>query len=120
MLDESGDSDSSSQETVEDLEVIQDGVEENLEEDSQDQLYPRIENLDLDETITANDNREQRPFIDQKIYLKDKDEMESVGPSMTLEEIKKRVSRMKKGSKTNYNRNVNKKGKKSVTADGFW
>jgi hypothetical protein len=40
---------------------------------------------------------------------------------MTPEEIKKRVSRMKKGSqKTNYNRNINKKGKKASASNDFW
>jgi hypothetical protein len=94
---------------------------ESANEDIKEE-YPSISDLQLEDEydIPKNDNHDQRPFID-KVDIVKKQDSQSVSPSMTPEEIKKRVSRMKKGSqKNNYNRNVNKKGKKSVSVNPFW
>lgn len=95
---------------------------QNIEKPGTDEEYPLIESIKLEDVddIPRNDNHDQRPFIDKVSVLK-KENDQSISPSLTPEEIKKRVSRMKKGStKRNYNRNINKKGKKDTTCSGIW
>lgn len=126
---DSDDSDSSSDIIEPSDEVVEEIEPTNMEKSPTDDEYPSIDAINLEdaeEHIPRNDNHDQRPFIDKvnvqrpvidKVLKKETDQ--AVAPSITPEEIKKRVSRMKKeSSRTNYNRNVNK-GKKDTSA-GFW